>query len=219
MPRKLKVLKGVAGAALALGGLSPMEGRGEPLVQAFQVARETAAPKKDFSGQIPPERLREMTEQVRPHGWTLLTFDVGDGKTSWKWTVYNLRHEDGTLWQHYFPHRLFYQVRRILDPRWVPIENHDTDALLLERRESFHGTGWRPEYTLTPTATFPEINYILLTHAVLYPERAHRETPYESEFRFWLQNGPRSVWGPDRPFPNLPPPAPVTVSPDQIFEP
>lgn len=174
-----------------------------------------------FPREIPAERMEEMARRLAPLGWTPATERLGE------WTLYALRHANGTVWRSVFGNQLYRQEYRLLHPEWIALERSDTGALLLEQHSRLAAKGWSAEFVLSPhngpelppdvsiAPRFPELSF-----ALRHKDGRVRSTPYESEFRYWLFNGPQSCWGADRPpFPNPNCPAqPVTVSPEQIFE-
>ena len=176
----------LAGPAAALAGEFASENLNAPLSQALS-SRMT------FSRwRIPQERLDEISRQLKPGGWAVDTCDLGD------WTIYMLKHLDGTIWQTHFANTFFREVYWLQHPEWIPIENSETGALLLEKRPSLEAAGWHAAYVLKTGSTgYPDLSYQLISAGGKV-----RSTEYESEFRHWLNNGPESCWYPDRPFPN-----------------
>lgn len=152
-----------------------------------------AAPGPGSLGDIPGERMTEIARRIEPLGWTPGEYPMG------RWTVYVLEHRDGTIWQTVFANRFQRQVDWILQPERLPAERHFLDALFLEKREELSTAGWHAHYVLPPApGRFPDTAFQLWNRK----EGKVRNTPYESEFRHWLLNGPESCWGADRPFPN-----------------
>lgn len=168
----------------------------------------------DWPRRIPPESFEEVNRELQGAGWR-----GGDLETNGV-VIYWLVHTDGTHWWSQFAHRFFDQVKRIKDPRWLPIENYDTDALVLEKRPELEKAGWHAVYSFAPYGP----GRLLLSYSVCRSMFRCRNTDFESEFRYWLLHGPESCWGADRPSPNCGVPQsatvlePVTVRPDQIFE-
>lgn len=183
-----------------------------------QLTSPERARQSGFPREIPAERMDEMARRLAPLGWTPTTERLGE------WTLYALRHADGTVWRSVFGNQLYRQEYRLLHPEWIELDRSYTDALLLELHSRLAAKGWSAEFVLSPHAgpdlppdvsiapKFPERSF-----ALRHKDGRVRSTPYESEFRYWLLNGPESCWGADRPFPNCPA-QPVTVSAEQIVE-
>ncbi|MBI4375450.1 MAG: hypothetical protein HY549_03275 [Elusimicrobia bacterium] len=140
------------------------------------------------------EKLKEINRRLAGSGWTAGSYRLGD------WEIYALEHKEGAVWRSQFFHKLMRQVERVERPELLPIESHDPDALLLIKRAAINGQGWRIFYhvALSGPNSSPETTWELISPTL------NRRTSYESEYVYWLHNGPMSCWGADRPFPNCP---------------